>query len=354
MFDSPGGASPEGGRSLSEAPPRRLGTVAAVLGVVAVAGASFTLWKALSVSDEYAHPAGVQQTVADPVALEAIVTAAQGLLKQGETSRAEAILTKGIAQYPEDQDLRLAYAELLMGSNEREQAYEQYVRALAIGPREPNIEFAAGTLASMVGQYDRAVEHLSMAQAADPHSADYAIHLGQAQLQLDHTLEAKASLLRAAQLDPDRATTWGMLAEIAMRENAAEMAIQHIEKARRLAPSVTAWRVIEARARKRLNDPAGALGVLLEISDAERREPSILKLMSECHGMQREPEKALRLYASAIVRSPENPELLFDGALWAERAGELDQAIDWAQRASTLGHPSASNVAARLKHARGG
>jgi tetratricopeptide (TPR) repeat protein len=206
----------------------------------------------------------------------------------------------------------------------------------------------------MVGEYDRAVEHLSMAQAADPHSADYAIHLGQAQLQLGHMLEAKASLLRAAQLDPDRSNTWGMLAEIAMRENAAELALQHIEKARRLAPSVTAWRVIEARARKRLNDPSGALGVLFEVSDAERRDPAIIKLMSECHGMLREPEKALRLYAAAIVRSPEDANLLFDGALWAERAGEIDQAIDWAQRAAAGGHPAASNVAARLRHTRGG
>ena len=328
----------------------RGGLLGLTLGLVAVAGATFTLVQAAKTIGKAEQAATAPQpTIAPPVALEAIVTQANMFMRNGEQTAAEAILTQGIAQYPDDQDLRLAYADMLLNSERREDAYEQYVKALAIGPRDADLEYAAGTLASMVGSHDRAIEHLTAAQMSDPNSAEYALQLGQAHLQLEHRLEAKAALLRAVQIDPQMPLGWGMLAEIALRENFAEQALTHVRKARALQPTELAWKVIEARALKRTNDPQGALDVMAGIDNADRQSKPVLKLMSECYGMLRQPPLAMQLYADAIVRQPQDVELLFEGALWAERASERQQALNWAERAASGGHAAAINVASRLR-----
>ncbi|MEL7474256.1 MAG: tetratricopeptide repeat protein, partial [Planctomycetota bacterium] len=195
-------------------------------------------------------------------AAEAVLATVQTLVQQDETDRARAVLAEAVKQFAGDQPLRLAYGDLLVSAGAPELAYEQFEAALAIGPRTPAIEFTAGALAHQMNNLERAHEHFAAAQASEPTHAEYAMRLGSVQVALGETEAGKASLLRAGVLDPGHAIAWGQLAEVALRENKAEIALGYVDKARAVQPDAVAWRVIEARARKRMGDAQGAVDVL--------------------------------------------------------------------------------------------
>src|SRR5690606_4150173 len=134
-------------------------------------------------------------------AVEAALDAAHTYLRQNERGKAETVLREAVAEHPDDQELRIALGEALMAQRRFREAYEQYEAALAVGPREAQIESTAGTLAYEAGMPERAVEHYSMAQTANPAEPRYPLYLGQVQARLGQTESAKASLLRAARLD---------------------------------------------------------------------------------------------------------------------------------------------------------
>jgi tetratricopeptide (TPR) repeat protein len=284
-----------------------------------------------------------------PSKIDAILDSARTLSAEGDHAKSEAVLRESTAQYPDVQDLRLAYAQTLLELKKPHEAYEQYVAALSIGPRDPRVEFTAGTAASTIDRLDRALEHYSAAQSADPTNPDYPLYLGQVQAKTGQTDAAKASLLRAAKLDENRAVIWGTLADIALRENNAGLAAQHARRARTLEPANAIYRLIEARALNRLGRPEDALELLVAMPEADRRQPEILRLMGDCYGLLKRPGDAAALYASSSDADPVDSELAFRAGEWFERAGEPDRSREYLERAAKLGHEAAKAVLERLE-----
>ena len=283
--------------------------------------------------------------------VDEILNAALVLKRDGEFAKAEVILKQAIVERPEEQRLYVEYAEVLGAQNRAEEAFALYEKALAIGPREAALEFAAGTTASMVGKLERAEEHYTAAQTMD--QTDYRAPLFLAQIQLklgspEKTDEAKKNLLIAAGLKPDLATPWGTLAEIALRENKPGIALQHISKARELEPRVTLWRVVQARALKRENKPEEALQILIGLDGAERREPGVMQTMAECYGMLDRPKDAAALYTAASDSNISNGTWAMEAALWLEKAGEKERAVVYATRAAGESVAGADELLARL------
>lgn len=229
---------------------------------------------------------------ADPAKVDQILESAGVYLKKDEGSKAEAILRSGVETYADEPRLRVAYGDLLVTQRRFDDAYVQYEAAIASGAKDPGVEFTAGTIASKIGKTERAMEHYAAAQAGDPKNAEYPLYLGQIQNKLGKNDEAKVSFLRAAKLDPNRAIAWGSLADIALRENQLEIALQHVRKARDLEPASVAWRVIEARALNRKGEPRQAMDLLVGLSDAEKNQPAVARLIGECLGLMGEKEKA--------------------------------------------------------------
>lgn len=229
---------------------------------------------------------------ADPAKVDQILESAGVYLKKDEGSKAEAILRSGVETYADEPRLRVAYGDLLVTQRKFEEAYAQYQAAIASGDKDPRTQFTAGTIASKLGKTERAIEHYTAAQASDPKNAEYPLYLAQVQRKIGKNDDAKVSLLRAAKLDPNRAIAWGSLADIALGEGQNDMALQHIKKARDLEPAAMAWRVIEARALNRKGEPKQAMDLLVGLSDAEKNQPAVARLIAECLGMMGEKEKA--------------------------------------------------------------
>ncbi len=276
-------------------------------------------------------------TTAATTRIDAALNQALTLVRDGEGAKADAVLAQAISEFPEEQRLYLSRAEVLAAAKKPAEAYAMLERALAIGPREGEMEFAAGTVASMCGKPDRAAEHFLAAQQKMP--ADYrpSLFLAQVQVKLKQPEAARANLVLAGKLNPDIAVVWGTLAELELAENRAVLALQHVARAREMEPRVTVWRVIEARALKRDARPREALAVLLGVEEGERLRPPVLTLLLECYGLLNEPGEASALCVRAAEADTGNAALAKLAAEWLTRAGQPERAAEFAQRATLLG-----------------
>jgi tetratricopeptide (TPR) repeat protein len=329
-------------------PSRLVSAGVAFLAVIMIA-AVILLWQsgALAPADAVAAPE-TAPLKPDHQAITASLDSARTLMKQSEWVKAETVLRVATARFPEEQEVRIALAETLLAMDKTRESYDQYEKALAIGPREAKLEFAAGQVANKAGLVDRAEEHFGMAQAADRSNAAYPLMLGMVQRKRGNVEASKASMLRAANMDPDNAYAWGTLADIALNENKVDICLQHIEKARKLQPESKDWRLIEARARKRKGEANEALMLLVPLDPSQRREPQVVRLIAECYGMLGRQTEAAAAVVDASRADPTNAELAYEAATWLERSGNKAEAMMYAKQAEGLGHKDAVKLVKRL------
>lgn len=280
--------------------------------------------------------------------LDEVLNAVLRLKTDREWGQAKAVLDEALATWPQDQQLHVQLAEVAIAQQNPAQAHASYERALAIGPRTAEVEFAAGTAASAAGKLERAIEHFAAAQAAKPNDHLAPLFLAQVQLKLGELSEAKKNLLLSATLKPDVAITWGTLAEIALRENVVSLAVQHARRARDIEPESPLWRLLEARALKRDNKPSQALALFEGLAATDLLDPPIVQLLSECYGLAGRPKDAAIMFEKLVEADTTRGDLTLQTAQWWERAGDLPKAISWAQRAKFLLVEGAAEMHARL------
>lgn len=325
-----------------------------VLSLAALAGAGLAGWTLYRVA--VAPPATPPEQPEGPgiarvETVEAVLATVKQLIHDGQPGAAESVLSKAVRQFPADQDLRLAYADLLMTRERWSDAYDQFLGAMEIGQVPATVEFTAGTLASMTDRPETAAEHFARAMRLDANEANYPMYLASVQMKLNRLAEAKASLAIAARLAPDRAQVWGMLAEIGLRENKAPIALQHVAKARDLRPNEPAWIVTEARVRNRMGEPDRAVDLLHALPQEEMERLAVLRLLAESYGLMGRPGEAASRFLDAAERSPGDADLAFEAAQWLERAGDRAEALLWARRAEDLGHERSGGWARALEPA---
>jgi predicted Zn-dependent protease len=312
--------------------------------------AIIVLWKTGSGGPQHANGASISHgRVASAESVSALLGAAKAFADQHDFAKAEAILRAAVHEHDSDQELRIALAETLVRQRKKAEAYDQYARALEIGPSEPRLEFVAGTLASETGRLAQAAVHYSAAQAGDPTNAQYPLYLALIQSKQDKLEDAKINLLYAVNLDPNSAIAWGTLGDIFLRQNKLDLAITNVGKARELQPEAAVWKLVEARALARKGDPQRALLVLSTLDTSQQREPNTLSLMAQCYGLLKRPSEAARLYVDASDASPADAELAYHAGTWAYRAGEKSTAQKYAQHAHRLGHKGAQDLLARIR-----
>jgi len=309
-------------------------------------------------------PSAETAELASLQAIEAILASVQQAVRDSEFDKAQTILSAAIEQFPRDQTLRLAQADLLIrlaqpGQNPeaseadrlayQQSAYDAYLAALEIGPRTPEMEFAAGSLARSLGNSEAAIAHFSAAAAADRTNADYPLHLAQVYFSREEFDQAEAQLAVAVSIDPAKAKAWGMLAEIALRQNEPRLAAQHLERAVAIEPSEPAWRIMQARAYNRLTEPDKALEALAALPDESRFDKAALRLAGQACGLSRQPNQALAIYEQALASGVSDPEIMLDAAGWAERAGNIERALELARQARMAGFEQAENMIRRLQ-----
>lgn len=301
---------------------------------------------------------------------QAFLDRAGEAIRNSSWGEAEAVLREAVAIYDRDQEIRLQLADVLRSRasaaswhgesddtvstdvvrrrKDSAEAYEQILAALDIGPRTPEIEFRAGLLASEAEQRARAIEHFYAARAGNMRSGEYALYLAQAQLGDGRIVDAKVSLLAAVNLDPENAVAWGTLGEIYLRENKPSIAIENLRRAREIQPGVTLWRLVEARALKRMGQDEEALQLLIALPPQEQRDPPVLSLIAECYSLLGRPQEAAERYGAASDSRPTDAALAVEAARWFIRTGQEGRARRYAERAALLGSDDGQEVLASL------
>lgn len=277
---------------------------------------------------------------------------ARSYLADGEASMALALLEPLAARADRDREVRVTLGQAYLSQQDFAAAYDQYAQAVTLGPTDPQLHFVAGTLASRLRRQTEAIAHLRLAHESEPGNPQYALFLGQAELEAGNFAPATAALARARHAAPDDPRVWGMLAEIALRENKAEMALQHASRARHHDPDNDAWKIIQARALNRQGNAAKAAVVVESLSEQSKHTKPVLRLAGECYGMLKQPEKAAALYRAASDAKPKDADLAFDAAVWFDRAGDRPTALAYARRAHEGGHASASQLVEKLSDQR--
>lgn len=284
-------------------------------------------------------------------AVEAGLESAAAYSQQGRFGEASAILSKLVEQSPDNQAVRFSYAQSLVGEKKFAAAYAQYEAAFAletaggsgisgptVTPAQARTHFEAGTCANQAGLAVQAAEHYHLAQVGDPTEARYPLYLAMIQIKLGDDDAATASLVRAANLNPELAEAWGTLAELALKKNAINLAAQHLANAERMQPDVARWRHVRARILNRQGEPEKAATLLLALPPAARRERDIMTTLAQTYGLLKRPGDAARLYADAAKDTPDDAELYFQAATWFERAGDSAKAAEHAKVGALLGH----------------
>ncbi|MBL8763946.1 MAG: tetratricopeptide repeat protein [Phycisphaerae bacterium] len=273
---------------------------------------------------------------------------ARRLSDGGDFGKASAMLAAVIARRADRQDLRLAYAQSLIGEKRWEDALRQLEAALAIGPDLPAIYFDAGTVANAADKIERSEELYAIAQQKEPTQARHPLYLGMVQIKQGKTGPGTASLVRAVTLDPNLAEAWGTLAEVSLRDNEPRLAIQHAQRARTIQPKAVRWRLVEARALKRLGKPEEAATLLLALEKGARRDSGIMETLAECYGMLSRPHDAAVMYGEAFTDDPRG-EWARLAAVWFERDGDAERALSFARLAADCGDPTAAELVRRLE-----
>jgi len=344
-----------------------------LVALVALAGGYWWTFEAFlpkSAPAQTDHQSTRTTQMADLEAVEAILETVQRAVKDNEFTKAETVLETAVEQYPRDQALRLALADLFVRMSQpvpdaqgdepepipdeqkqalERQAYEQFVEALRIGPRTPETEFAAGSLARSLGNLDAAIAHFESASTLDKTNANYPLHLAQVYFSRNELDAANARLAIAVSLDPDLATAWGMMGEIALRQGSPRIALGPLERATVLEPREPAWRQMQARALSRIGEPDKALAALDALPEADRFSRISLQLAGQALGLARRPEDALARYEQALASGVSNPQVYLDAATWAERLGKVERARELAQTAAMADVPGARRLLDRLE-----
>lgn len=285
--------------------------------------------------------------------VRATLEQARGLIANMQSAQAGLLLGEAVGKFPIEQELRLLYAQVLQEQDKKAEALAEYEAAITIGPEHAEFRFAAGILADDLGHFDDAEAHFRAGQNLDRTNPKYPLYLAAVQSKLGKRDHARANYTIAAQLDPSLAVAWGGLAQVALDENHPESALDRARKARDLEPDRVAWRVIEARALRRLGKPMEAVQTLHGIDEATRmRDGVVLTEIATCLAMLQQGEEADALFERATELHPRDAGVQLSAAEWYLRYSKLDAAEAHARKAAELGSAEAQATLDRVARAR--
>lgn len=251
---------------------------------------------ALAVGD---YPRARQEALAAQAALPAselaVLTVAQVSADKAEASQA---LSTYLATYPNAREVRLALARLLVEQKQYGAARSQFERLLQDNPKDLTTLYALGVLSAQTR--DNA--------AAEKYLGNYLDLLA---AQPDAERDPSQALLLLSQLAEERKDT-----EAAMRW------LSQIDP----GEAYTGAQIRRAQLLAKRGDIVGARKVLLDLSPQEERE-QIQVLIAESQILRdagRLPD-ALAVLDSGLRRFPDNVDLLYDHAMLAEKANQIER-----------------------------
>lgn len=212
------------------------------------------------------------------------------VLQRRSPKEAGASLAAFLAKYPEARETRLAYARMLVGDRQYAEARAQFEALLAANPNNADVIYAVALLAAQMKDYaiaEKNLRRLLDMGFRDPNSARFTLgQVAEEQKQWQAAIDWYQSIQRGEQYIASRLRVANVMAK--------------------------QGKLAEARAYLRSVNAGGDQGVQLLIAEAQ--------LLREA----KQDREAFDLLGKALEAQPDQPELLYDHALTAERLERFD------------------------------
>jgi Flp pilus assembly protein TadD len=213
------------------------------------------------------------------------------LLQRSSAEAAEARLADFLAKHPDSREVRLAYARLLVTQQRYAEAREQFEKLLAQHPDDKDVVFAVGLLAAQLKDYATAESNLKKLLALgyrDPNGVRYALgQIEEEQKKWPEAINWYEQVGSGEQYIPARVR----VAEVLAKEGKLGEAREYLHN--------------------------------VKVSDEGQRAELVIaeaQLLREAGRYQ----EAFDVLAKALEASPEQPDLLYDYALAADKIGRYD------------------------------
>jgi tetratricopeptide (TPR) repeat protein len=213
----------------------------------------------------------------------------QVLQDQGKEEEAHATLEGFVAEMPDDQGLRLLYAQMLVDEKEFSRARDVFEFMLHDAPKEPDVLFALGILSLQLDDLDAARGYFTRLNETGERTEDAVYYLGQVE-ELAENLDQAASWY--AKVEGDHALDASVrVARIEARRGGVDQARERLQQ---------------------LRDQSPDQAVLIYLAEAE--------ILADL-GRNRE---AMTVYDAAVEANPDNTQLLYARALYAVGLDRMD------------------------------
>ena len=222
---------------------------------------------------------------------EAAVLLEAQLLQKASTDQAETLLAGHLKKYPAARETRLAYARLLVAQKRFGEARAEFQKLMSGVPDSSDMAFAVALLSLQLKDYDAAERYLrSLIESPYRDKDGVRLYLGQVAEERKNTPEA----LR-----------W--YGEVGEGEQYVQAQIRYAQVLARQG------KLDEARAR-------------LQQAAAKNSQQRVQLILAEAQLLRdaNQPKTAFDLVGQALDRVPNNPELLYDYAMLAEKIERVD------------------------------
>lgn len=213
------------------------------------------------------------------------------VLRHGSPSQALSFYRDFLKEYPKAREVRLAYARLLVGEKDYAEARAQFRQLTADFPGSPEVSLAIGLLSLQLGDLESAEEQLNHALAQHYGDADTVyLYLGQiseARGQMDEAIERYGKVGQGESYLPAQVR----IANLLVKRDGVEAGVAYLQKLV-------------------LTDPQQQAQLALA-------EAQLLRDAKHYH-------RAFSVLEQALKKQPNNPDLLYDYALAAEKVGRVD------------------------------
>lgn len=260
----------------------------------------------------------------------------QAYLKTGEGDRAIELLEQVLQQQPDDYDLRLQYARVLLGLERTENALQQFELLLVTHPNDAQVRYVAALLALELGEHERAREYLLQLVNTGQRTGSASFYLGRlAQVEGD----AKGALRWYRQVDgPLKPEAMLQLATLLAQQGQPVAAYAQLQSVRAQYPAYAAQSYVQEagqlREEGRLAESVALATKALEEhpENLDLRYGRALTLV-----MLDRIDAAVRDLRQLLAAHPEDPQLLNAlGYTLVDRTPHTQEGYDLVERAYAL------------------
>jgi tetratricopeptide (TPR) repeat protein len=229
-------------------------------------------------------------------------------LVSGDPAAALAILLPLQGNFVKDPDLAIALAEATWTAQGVAEAIPHYRRALALAPGRARVHVRFGLALLANGQASQARQEFELAATARPDGQTLG-YLGMAMLGEGRTEDAIPVLQRAAQLEPEDATSPFHLGQGLRELGRIDDAIPALAEAVRRAPGQAHLRLALGDALFARGDRTDGMAELAEATTLDPSQPMAWAKLGDMEQLSGDTARSLICYQRAVALDGDNQEL---------------------------------------------